>query len=107
MLGSNNVQTARDTLIEDFRKVVTDTESLLGAMSSVPGEKAAALRATVEENLAGAKRRLREAQGVAVEKATAVAKYTDEYVHENPWTLIGGAAGVGLIGGLLIASERR
>ncbi|MEO7743205.1 MAG: DUF883 family protein [Usitatibacter sp.] len=104
---NTNVGDAKAQLVEDFNKVVSDTESLLRAMASVPGDKASALRASVEENLTAAKRRVRELQGAAYERTTAAAKATDEYVHENPWTLIGVAAAVGLIVGLVIASDRR
>ena len=107
MNQGSNVNDARNQLVEDFNKVVADTESLLRAMASVPGDKASALRASVEDNLVAAKRRVRELQGVAYEKGTAAVRATDEYVHENPWTLIGAAAAVGLIVGLVIARDRR
>jgi ElaB/YqjD/DUF883 family membrane-anchored ribosome-binding protein len=32
-----------------------------------------------------------------------MARATDDYVHENPWSSIGAAAGVGLLVGMLIA----
>ena len=107
MPQGTNVNDARQQLVDDFNKVVSDTEALLRAMASVPGEKASALRASVEDNLQAAKGRVREIQGVAYEKGTAAVRATDEYVHENPWTLIGVAAAVGLIVGLVIASDRR
>jgi ElaB/YqjD/DUF883 family membrane-anchored ribosome-binding protein len=101
-----NISTARQQLLDDFNKVVADSEGLLRAMASVPGEKATALRASVEENLNSAKQRLREIQGVAMEKGTAAARATDEYVHENPWPLIGAAAAVGFILGMIVSSGR-
>lgn len=107
MREGTNVNDAKAQLVEDFNKVVSDTEALLRAMASVPGDKASALRASVEENLDAAKRRVREVQGAVFEKGTAAARATGEYVHENPWTLIGIAAAVGLIVGLVIASDRR
>ena len=101
-----NVSAARAQLVDDFQKVVSDTETLLRAMASVPGEKAIAMRANVEESLASAKQRLRQLQGAAVDKTTAAARATDEYAHESPWTLIGVAAAVGLIIGLIISDRR-
>jgi ElaB/YqjD/DUF883 family membrane-anchored ribosome-binding protein len=106
MPQGSNVNAAKDQLVEDFNRVVGDTEALLRAMAGVPGEKASALRASVEENLNAAKARVRELQGAVFEKSTAAARATDEYVHDNAWTLIGVAAAVGVIVGLLI-SERR
>ena len=42
---------------------------------------------------------------VAVEKAKATARATDDYVHENPWKAVGVAAGVGIILGMLIGRK--
>ena len=106
MPQESNVYAAKAQLVDDFNKVVGDTEALLRAMASVPGEKTAALRASVEENLKAAKQRVRELQGAAVEKTTAAAHATDEYVHDNAWAMIGLAAAVGLIVGLVIRGDR-
>lgn len=106
MHNPTDVSTARSQLVEDFRKIVSDSETLLRALGSVPSEKTRELRASVEENLAGAKERLRLLQGAAVERGTAVAKATDAYVHENPWALIAGAAVVGFVIGLIVRGDR-
>ena len=107
MPNDSNVYAAKQQIADDFNKLVGDTEALLRAMASVPGEKTAALRASVEANLSAAKQRARELQGAAYEKTTAAARATDEYVHENAWAAIGIAAAVGFIAGLLVASDRR
>ena len=86
--------------------MVSDTEALLRALASVPGEKTAALRASVEENLGKTKQRVLQLQGAAVEKTTAAAHATDEYVHDNAWAMIGMAAAVGLVLGLVISDRR-
>lgn len=106
MPNDTNVYAAKEQLVQDFNKVVSDTEALLRALASAPGEKTAALRASVEANLAAAKQRVRELQGAAVEKTTAAARATDEYVHDNAWAMIGLAAAVGLIVGLMISGDR-
>ena len=102
-----NVGTARAQLVEDFQRIVSDGEALLRAMASVPGDKASAIKASVEERLALSKERLRELQGAAVERTTAAARVADEYVHQNAWPLIGVAAVAGVIVGLAIAADRR
>jgi ElaB/YqjD/DUF883 family membrane-anchored ribosome-binding protein len=107
MPNDSNVRAARDQLANDFSTLVTDTEALLRAMASVPGEKTAALRASLEDNLGTYKKRMRELQGAAYEKTSAAAKATDEYVHDNAWAAIGIAAGVGFVLGLIVASDRR
>jgi ElaB/YqjD/DUF883 family membrane-anchored ribosome-binding protein len=102
-----NVGTAKAQLVEDLQRVVGDGEALLRAMASVPGEKVLAIRSSVEERLVQSKERLRELQGAAVERTTAAARAADEYVHQNPWPLIGAAAVAGVIVGLAIAADRR
>lgn len=99
---NSNVQAARQQLLDDFSKVVSDAEGLLKAVGNAPGEKAAEMRATVETSLNSAKARLREIQGVAVEKTTAAARAADTYVHDNPWPLIGAAAVFGFVLGLVV-----
>ena len=106
MPNDSSVYAAKQQLADDFGKLVGDTEALLRAMASVPGEKTAALRASLEENLSTYKERVRELKGAAYEKTTAAAKATDEYVHDNAWAAIGIAAGVGFILGLLVAGDR-
>lgn len=98
---NSNVQAAKQQLLDDFGKVVSDSEELVKALRTAPGEKAAEVRASVEARLEAAKERLRAIQGAAVEKTTAAAKATDAYVHENPWPLIAGAAAIGFILGLM------
>lgn len=106
MAESSNIAAARNQLLDDFSKIAADTEALLRALGSVPGEKASALRASVEANLAAARQRLRELQGEAYERTAATARATDEYVHENPWLMIGAAAAVGFIVGFLVRGDR-
>lgn len=102
---NSNVHSAKQQLLDDFGKVVSDAEGLLKAVGSVPGEKAAEMRATVETSLNTAKARLRQIQGAAVEKTTAAARAADTYAHDNPWPLIGAAAVVGFVLGL-VARDR-
>ena len=101
----SNVGTAKQQLLDDFAKVVADAEGLLRAVRDMPGEKAEAMRASVEARLGAAKERLRDLQNDTVEKATAAAKAADTYVHDNPWPLIGAAAAVGFVLGLWVSDR--
>jgi ElaB/YqjD/DUF883 family membrane-anchored ribosome-binding protein len=105
MADQSNFSAARSQLMDDFNKVAGDTEALLRAMAAVPGEKASALRSSVEANLAAARQRVRELQGAAYDNTTAAARAADEYAHENPWPLIGAAAAVGFLCGLLMRRD--
>ena len=91
-----------DRLLNDLNQVVTDAESLLRATADQTSAGASELRARVQSTLDRAKSSLGEFQSVAVERARAASKATDDYVHDNPWQSIGVAAGVGLLIGLLL-----
>lgn len=108
MAEQSNFAAARGQLLDDFNKIAADSEALLRAMASVPGEKVSALRSSVEANLNAARQHVRDLQGAAYERTAAAARATDEYVHQNPWPLIGAAAAVGFVIGLLArgGSER-
>jgi ElaB/YqjD/DUF883 family membrane-anchored ribosome-binding protein len=99
-------EVTKDELVENFNAVVAETEQLLKSVANAGGEKAGALRASVEQNLAIAKDRLRDLQQAATQKTEAAAHAADEYVHEHPWQAIGVVAGlsgvVGMVIGLLL-----
>lgn len=92
----------KEQLINDFKAVVADAESLLKETAGQGGEAVAAVRAKTEASLATAKAKMADAQAALLAKSKAAAKATDEYVHTHPWQSIGAAAGVGLVIGLLI-----
>lgn len=105
-LAEAESEASKEKLMRDFRLVVTDAEDLLRATAGQAGEKVAAARERIQENLATAKARLSEAESAMIEKTRYAAKATDEYVHDNPWKAVGVAAGVGVIVGMLIGRGR-
>jgi len=94
---------SRDKLVQDMRVVIADAEDLLRATANQAGEKIAVARERIQDSLHQAKVKLAEAEAMVTERARQAARYTDEYVHENPWRAIGVAAGIGLLLGLLIS----
>ena len=92
----------RERLVDDFVSVLSEAEDLLKKASTETGERARDLRAQVEAKLLAAKLRLQELEGEAMDRAKAAARYTDDYVHDNPWRSIGAAALLGFVAGLLM-----
>jgi ElaB/YqjD/DUF883 family membrane-anchored ribosome-binding protein len=56
----------------------------------------------IEEGIQKGRYTWAEIQGTVTDKTKAAAEATDAYVHENPWKVVGMAAGLGLIIGLLL-----
>ena len=95
-------QVTKDKLIADIKLVIADSEELLRATAGVAGDKMAEVRAKAQDHLSAAKIKLAEAEVMVVDKAKAVGRATDDYVHDNPWAAVGIATGVGFLVGLLI-----
>ena len=93
---------SRESLLDDFSAMLTEAEDLLRRAGNETGERAKDLRAQVEAKLLAAKLRLQELEGEAMDRAKAAARYTDDYVHDNPWVSIGVAAATGFVLGLLV-----
>lgn len=91
-----------DKLMDDLHAVIRDAESLLKATAAETGEKIGEARARAEETVRQAKARLADVEDEALKRARALAAEADEYVRDNPWQVVGIAAGIGLVLGLLI-----
>lgn len=102
-MNGNENPANRDKLVQDMKVVISDAEDLLRATANQAGEKISVARERIEDSLHQAKVKLAEAEALVSERAKEAARYTDEYVHENPWRAIGVAAGIGLLLGLLIS----
>lgn len=95
-------EVTREKLIADVKLVIADSEELLRATAGQAGDKMADLRAKAQDHLASAKVKLAEAEAAVIDKAKAVGRAADDYVHDNPWRSVGFGAGIGFIAGLLI-----
>lgn len=93
---------SREQLLGDMRVVVNDLESMLKATASSADAEVRALGERLRDRLVVAKARLIDAERAVLERGREIARTTDDYVHENPWTSIGIAAGVGLLLGIVI-----
>jgi ElaB/YqjD/DUF883 family membrane-anchored ribosome-binding protein len=94
---------SRDKFVTDMKTVISDAEDLLRATASQAGDKIGVARERFQESLYQAKVKLAEAEALVTERAKQAARYTDEYVRENPWRAIGVAAGIGLVLGLILS----
>ena len=95
-------EVTKDKLITDLKLVILDTEELLRATAGQAGEKIADLRVKAQDHLTAAKIKLADAETMVVDKAKAVGRATDDFVHDNPWRAVGVAVCIGFVAGLLI-----
>lgn len=88
-------------LVQDFKVVMHDAESLLKASAGELGEKAKEARTRLAASLESAKGSF----GKLEEKALAGAKATDKVIREHPYQSIGVAFGIGLLIGVLVTRK--
>jgi ElaB/YqjD/DUF883 family membrane-anchored ribosome-binding protein len=99
---ADNIESSRDKLVDEFSSVLNEAEDMLKRAANETGDKARDLRAQVEAKLLAAKLQLQELQGMAADRAKEAARATDDYVHDHPWQMVGIAAAVGFVAGLLM-----
>jgi ElaB/YqjD/DUF883 family membrane-anchored ribosome-binding protein len=68
-------------------------------------ESVSSLASRVEETVKRTQARLNELQSAMVDKTKNAAQTTDAYVHDNPWTAVATAAGVGFVIGLIVGRK--
>jgi ElaB/YqjD/DUF883 family membrane-anchored ribosome-binding protein len=94
-----------DKLMQELKAVVGDTEDLLKATASQGGEQIARIRARAEESLQTARARMKSITQAAEAQALEAAREVNKQVHDNPWTAVGVAAGLGLVIGIVLGRK--
>lgn len=92
----------KDKLIQNFKAMLGDFESLMRDGASQLGEKATVAREQLDQNLRRLRGQLEDVEGRVFERGKVAAKATDDLVHDHPWESAGVAFGVGLLIGILI-----
>ena len=85
-------------LADDIKTLVKDAEALLRASAESAEELTGEARQRAEESLHVLRSQLNEIERDLKGRAQAL----DGYVHDNPWTAVAVAGGIGLLAGLLM-----
>ena len=94
----DRVLRAKNRVASDFNALVSDAEELLRSTATYSGENVNAARARFQDTLAHFKDRIYDAQSAAAGRW----READVYVHDHPWKIVGVAAAVGLLVGVLL-----
>lgn len=95
--------TPRDKLMADLKLVIADAEELLKLTAGEAGDKVVEMRLRMQARMEQAKADLARLQDAAVGGAKDAGRAADEYVRENPWPVIGIAAGLAFLLGMLVS----
>ena len=94
---------AKQKLAQDLRTTMDDVEELLRLTAGQVGERMAEVRTRLQTSLSDSRSHLSNLQAEAVERGKQMTADVEEYVHDNPWKVIGIVALAGLVIGALIA----
>jgi ElaB/YqjD/DUF883 family membrane-anchored ribosome-binding protein len=99
MRNGSALQSPMKDLRRDLQAVARDTEALLKATAEVTGERVQEARARTEKSLHNVVDHLYDRR--MQRRVRRIARHTDSYVRDHSWSVIGVAAGVALLVGLL------
>ena len=103
--ANGNLNSNMNAVQTDVKTLVKDAQTLLTAAASLTGEKAEEMRGRGMQMLDAALGKASQVQGQAVVKGKELAQTADVYVKDNPWRTIAGAAGVGLLVGVILGRK--
>lgn len=96
-----NAEVSTDKLLEDLRTVVEDAEALLKATAGQAGERVQEARLRAEASVRQARERIGSLEDDLAARTRAAVRDADRYVRDNPWQVLGVAAGAAFLIGFL------
>lgn len=91
----------------ELQNLLADVEDLLKESAVLTGTELGRIRVRILERLVAARASLGQAASTAAERVRHSAVATNEYVHRQPWPMIGASAAVGLLAGVLLARRNK
>ena len=103
--GARALGRSKTEMVKEFESLMSAGEALLKSTANLSGQALIEARDRFSTNLTAAQKRYKEISETAKVKGRQAAKDADDYVHANPWPVIGTAAGVAFLLG--VCSSRR
>jgi len=100
--GTGDTRDLRNAHNGNLTDFLDDVEDLTRAIKNVETPEIARVRAKVRIALAAAKSALSDSAAQVRVQAKQMSQRTDGYVRDNPWQVVGVAAVVGLVLGMLM-----
>lgn len=91
------------TVSAEFHRFLADIEDLVKASTSLTGDDLAKVKSEINSRIASAKASLVDASSSIALRAKKAANISNNYVHEQPWPVIGASSLIGFVIGYLIA----
>lgn len=86
----------------EFHNFIADIENLIKETTTLTGEELSRAKEKLTTRLAEAKESAQDVGGAIAQRGRRAATVTNEYVHEQPWKVIGASALIGLLVGFAL-----
>lgn len=107
--AKNEIKDASTDISQEFKSFVADIETMIKETASLSGDDLARAQIKINQRILSAKQHINRAANSiahqAVEQTRKAAVRTNEYVHEQPWAVIGTGALVSFVLGLLLGNS--
>jgi len=103
--SKNEIQDASADISKEFKNFLYDVEDLFKSSNSLTGDELAKAKEQLNQRIKKARATLDDASGNILQHARRTAALTNQYVHQQPWTVVGTSAALSFILGYLLASR--
>lgn len=101
--AKHQVQESSTDVLKEFKSFLNDVEDIFQSTASLTGEDLTKAKAQLKQRINSAKETVGEASGNVFAQARKTAAITNNYVHEQPWTVIGTGVALSFLVGFLLA----
>lgn len=101
--SKQQVQQASADVAKEFKSFLNDIEDLFQSTTSATGEDLVNAKAQLKQRISSAKEVIGDASSNVFQQARKTAALTNNYVHEQPWTVIGTGVALSFLVGFLLA----
>ncbi|MHC5352224.1 ElaB/YgaM/YqjD family protein [Metapseudomonas furukawaii] len=101
-LGSGRRSASQD-ISQEFYNFLADVEGLVKETAELTGDELAQTRGRIVERISAARKSIGELGDNLAQQGRRSATATNEYVHEQPWKVIGASAAAAFLLGLVLA----
>ena len=101
--SKNKAQESATDVLKEFKSFLSDVEDLFQSTTSLTGDDLVKAKNQLKQRISVAKENIGDASGNVFKQARKTAAITNNYVHEQPWTVLGAGIAVSFLVGFLLS----
>lgn len=101
--AKKQVQSSSEDVINEFKSFLDDMEDLFQSATSTTGDDLAKAKSEFKQRVKSAKQTIGDASDNIFLQARKTAAVTNDYVHKQPWTVIGAGVAISFLLGFALS----